>query len=92
MKIVTKILDFWLGDFKWYRDMTENDKTEWLCRHETTIYGQSVSTWERHPKGTFFMISIVKEMVQENPDIQSLDDEKQKKIVERYINKHYNQN
>lgn len=90
MSILTKHLDFWLGDFKWYRNLTESDKVEWLCRNETSIYGGESRTWERHPRGTFFMISIVKKMVQENPNIKSMSEEEQRQIAEKYINLHYN--
>jgi hypothetical protein len=92
MSILSKHLDFWLGDFKWYRDLTESNKYEWMCKHETTFYGQNTSSWERHPKGTFLMINIVKHMVKDNPFILSLSEEEQREIVKRYIDLYYNQN
>lgn len=92
MNIVSRCLDFWLGDFKWYRDLTENDKLEWLCKTENTIYGAETRTWERHPRGTYFMLNIVKLIVKDNPNINSLQDQEQRQIVQKYIDQHYNQN
>lgn len=92
MNAFMKVLDFWLGDFKWYRESTNTNRYEWLCKHETTIFGQETNVWQRHPKGTLFMINVIKQMIKDNPNIKSLSQVEQRAIVEKYINIHYNQN
>lgn len=92
MNLVVKVFDFWLGDFKWYRNLTEGTKTEWLCRSQKTFYGGNTSNWERHPKGTYFMINVVKQIVQDNPNMQTLNQNQQREIVQKYLNEHYGSN
>jgi hypothetical protein len=92
MNIVTMFLDFWLSDFKWYRSLTENKKIEWLCQHRKTLHGIESSNWERHPKGTFLMIQLVKKINEEQPNFKSLDQATQRKLAQKYINEGYGTN
>lgn len=92
MNIVTKHLDFWLGDFKWYRNLTEDYKTEWICKHEKTFYNGNSSSWQRFPRGTFFMINIVKQLKYDYPNIENLNEAEKREIIQKYIDMNYNQN
>jgi hypothetical protein len=89
MNRIVNTIDFWLGDFKWYRDLTENDKREWICRHETTPYGSTSSIWERHPKGTFLMYSLISKLKSDTPNFDLLSQKEQREIVQKYINIYY---
>ncbi len=89
MNRIVNAIDFWLGDFKWYRDLTENNKREWICRHETTPYGSTSSIWERHPKGTFLMYSLISKLKSDTPNFNSLDQKDQRELVQKYLDIHY---
>jgi len=86
---ITRYLDFWIGDFKWYRDLTENDNKEWICRHETTPYGSTSSIWERHPRGTFLMYTLVNKLMADTPNFNSLEQKEQRELVQKYLDIHY---
>jgi hypothetical protein len=88
---LTKYIDFWLGDFKWYRTITENHNQEWLCKQQTSLYGHT-SKWARYPKGTFQIHQILGEVTKDYPLFNELNQIEQRTIVQHYINKYYNIN
>jgi len=87
-----QIIDFWLSDFKWFRDLTENNNMEWICRHEATTYGGMSSKWERHPKGTYLIYQILQQVTKDYHQFNNLNQKEQRDIVQHYINKYYKNN
>jgi hypothetical protein len=83
-KKIINFFDFWLSDFKWYRNLTEFKDTEWMSIEDNSEVGNS-KKWERHPKGTYMLMIVLNHLFQ-NEDFQKLSEEEQRKVIEHHTN------
>ena len=87
---MTKFLDFWFADFRWYRNITEkkNSKFEWM-RKEIESEAGIHSEWMRVPKGTYLILQAVNDMIEDYPNVNDLTDQEKRDIIQNYLDKYY---
>lgn len=89
MKYLINFIDFWFSDFKWYRNFNINNNKEWIREEKETFFGFRESLWKKVPKGTFIMVQLMNEVIDNYPNFLTFDEQKKRTIIQYYINQYY---